>query len=152
MSRYKSTSKHNIPLTNKLNSKEHSPSWEANRSSAIQEFPHILCNPMVHYCIQKDSPSVPILSQNNPDHDSPSQFLNTHLILFSHLRLGLPSGIFPSCSPTKNLQISCPPFVLHAASISSLFDHPNNIWWKQGIINLVFHLSPCFNCNMFLFG
>jgi len=47
---------------------QQSPSWEANRFSASQEIPHILCNPKVHYRIYNTLPPVPILSQINPVH------------------------------------------------------------------------------------
>ena len=41
------------------------------------------------------------------------------LILFTHLRLGLPSGLFPSDFPTKTLYTPCPhPYAPHAQSIS----------------------------------
>jgi hypothetical protein len=48
------------------NSTQHSPSWEANRSSASQEIPRILWNTNVHNRIYKSAPPVPILSQLNP--------------------------------------------------------------------------------------
>ena len=41
------------------------------------------------------------------------------LILSTHLCLGLPSGLFPSCFPTKNLYIPSPhPYAPHAQPIS----------------------------------
>ena len=40
------------------------------------------------------------------------------LILSSHLRLGLPSGLFPSGLPTKTLCTPLPPYVPHVPPIS----------------------------------
>ena len=77
-----------------------SPSWEANWFAASQEIPRIS---QVHYRTHKRPPTVPILA-------SPIQSIYPHptswrsiLILSTHLRLGLPSGLLPSGFPTKTL-------------------------------------------------
>ena len=80
---------------------EQSPSWEVNRFSASQEIPRILWNPKVHYRIHKCHPPVLILSRIDRVHIPTSW--RCILILSSHLRLGLPSGLFPSGFPTKTL-------------------------------------------------
>ena len=98
------------------NSMEQSHSWEANRFSASQEILRILWNPKVHYRIHKCPPPVPNLSQLDTVHTPTSNFLKIYLILSSHLRLGLPSGLFPLGFPTKTLytpllsliRITCP--------------------------------------------
>ena len=77
--------------------------WEANRLSDSQEIPRNLYNPYIHYPIHKYPPTVPLLSQIYLVHTPHSISWKSILILFSHLRLGLPSGPFPSGYPTKNL-------------------------------------------------
>ena len=84
-------------------SREYSPSGEDNRFSASQEIPRILWNPNVHCRIHKTPPLVPILSQINPVHSPYRISWRSILISSSHLRLGLPSSLFPSGFPTKTL-------------------------------------------------
>jgi len=110
-------------------SKDHSPSGEANHFSASQ-IPRILWNPKVHYHVYKCPLPVSVLSQINPLHVPSFHFMKT-ILISSHLRQGLLSGIFPSSFPTKPcMHLSCPllPYVLHVPPFSSRFNHPNNIW------------------------
>jgi hypothetical protein len=90
-------------------------------SAASQEIPRILWNPKVHYRTHKCPSPLPILSQLHPVPTTPSQ--RSILILSSHLRLGLPSGLFPSglptrtpCTPTKPVNI----FIITADVVSRL--------------------------------
>jgi hypothetical protein len=64
-------------------------------------------------------PPASILSQLNLVYTLTSHFLKIHLNIFSHLRLGLPSGLFPSAFPTKPLYTPLPsPSELHAPPTS----------------------------------
>ena len=80
-----------------------SPSWEANWFAASQEIPHISRNPKVHYRTHKRPPPVSILGQTNAVHIPTPTSWKSILILPTHLRLDLLSGLFPSGFPTKTL-------------------------------------------------
>jgi len=118
---------------------EQGPSWENNQLSANQEIPCIYWNPKFHYRIHKCPPPVPLI-QIDPVHAPTFYFLRSILILSSHLRLGLPSGLFPSGFTTKTLYTSSLHHTCYMPrrSHSSRFDHPNNVWWRVQIIKLIF--------------
>ena len=107
-------------------SMEQSCSWEPNRSSVSQEIPCILWKPKVHCRIYKCPPPVPIPGHINAVHASPSW--RSILILLSHLRLGLSSGLFPSGLTTKNLhatllypiRVICPAHLILLDSITQI--------------------------------
>jgi hypothetical protein len=94
---------------------ELSPSREAASCAVTQEHPSILWSPKFQYRVHKSTLLVPILSHINPIHTIPSYLAMIHLILSTHLRLGLPSGLFPSGFPTNMLcvfvfpiRVTCP--------------------------------------------
>jgi hypothetical protein len=69
--------------------------WQANSRLARQEISPILQNAKVQCRVHIKQPLDPILS--NINHSTPSQHIfRSVLILPSHLRIGLPSGLFPS--------------------------------------------------------
>jgi hypothetical protein len=88
---------------------EQSPSWEAKTSWATQEIPRILLKPKVHSQEPATCP-YPELHWSSPCPPPHPTSRRSILILSSHLRLGLPSGLLPSGFPTKaikNMLIHC---------------------------------------------
>jgi hypothetical protein len=75
---------------------------QSSSRSATQEFPNILWNPKIHYWVHRNPPLVPILSQINPVNTTPS-YLRSILILSTHPRVSLPSGLYLSDFPTNIL-------------------------------------------------
>ena len=83
-------------------SMQHSSSWEPNWFAASQEIPRNLWNPEVHYRIHL---SLSWASSIHSIAPYPTSWRSI-LILSSHLRLGLPIGLFPSDFPTETLYTS----------------------------------------------
>jgi hypothetical protein len=89
--------------------------YSMQRFVASQEIPRILCNPKIHYRIQKCLPPVSILSQPNPVHTATYHFLKIH-----------PNIILPSTpgSPQWSISPRCP----HQNPIpASLLPYPHNM-------------------------
>jgi hypothetical protein len=82
---------------------ELSPSLEAVNCAAPQELPNILWKPKVHYIVH-ESP-LQALSWVRSIQSKPSHHvrLRSILRLLSHIRLGLPSGLFSSGFPINIL-------------------------------------------------
>ena len=102
-----------------------SPSWDAKRPTAIRVLPNIFCNPQFHYRTHSRPLSIAILSHISSAHaSSSSNVLKFHLILFSHLRLGLPSCLFPwglpprtQYAPLKSpIRATCPAHIIFLTS------------------------------------
>jgi hypothetical protein len=97
-------------IATSLSLMELSPTWEAASCAATQELRRNLWSLQFHYCVHKSPPLVCVFSQIDP---APYYLWSTHL------RLGLPSGIFSSGFPTNILY----PFFLPSphATFSALF-------------------------------
>jgi len=121
------------------NCMQHNPSWEADSSPASQKNNRILWKPKVHYRVLQIPPLVPHLSQISPR--SNPICLRTTLILSSHLRIGIQSGLFPPVFHNKTLYAclhSCSPPCLsqNRPFPSPWFDH-HNIWWCSSLYNFL---------------
>jgi hypothetical protein len=85
-------------------SMEHSHSLEGSQSLHLfKKFPAFLRNPKFLYSTYKCPPPVPIVSKLYPLYTTPCFSPNSIIILSSHLRLCLISGLFPTGSFTNYL-------------------------------------------------
>jgi hypothetical protein len=87
----------------------------------FRKIPAIWRNMKVHHRVHKSPPLVPILSHSIQTIPSHPISLRSILILSTHLRLGLPSGLFPSGFPTN---------ILYAILVYNL---PNLIYCGPGV-------------------
>ena len=69
-------------------------------------------DPEVQRRIHKASPIISILNQINLIPRIDTYFFKIHLILSSHLHLGLPKGLFPVGVPDSNLKALLPSSIL----------------------------------------
>jgi hypothetical protein len=83
---------------------EQSPSRKLTGPQLVKKFPAFCGNGrfITAFAIAPPPP-VPLLIQNNPFHALHPTSGRSILILSSHLRAGIPSGLFPSGLPTKAL-------------------------------------------------
>jgi len=74
---------------------EQIPSFEVMSPLTVQEIPHTLQNPKVHYHSYKNPPIATNLCQMKPVYTFPSIYMRPIVIASSVLHLGFPSGLFP---------------------------------------------------------
>ena len=140
----------NTLKTNK--SLEQSPTWEADSSSASQEIPRILRKQKLHYRTDTSPPLVLILNQISSVQAVRPTAWRPVSGLSSHLRLGLPTGLFPSGFPTKTL---------YAPPLSPIHNMPRptyffficiirviSIWWAVDNTKLLVTLYPPLPCYL----
>jgi hypothetical protein len=143
-------------LSNQLtNSMEQCLSWEPNRFSASQGVLHFLWNlKEVHYHVYKSPPPVCILNQIDPVHTFHDTSWKSILILSSHRRQNLPSGLLSGCRTKTRyalllfpIRATCPAHLILFDSMNITrtvilrYPYYNRNWTKQFIFNCPIDLS-----------
>jgi len=134
-------------------SMKQSPSWEANRFSASQEIPRILWNPKVWITALTSARHLSLTWASSIQSIPP---LRSILLFSSHLRLGLPSGLFPSGFPTKMVFLFCTPLhALHTELCIKTGTQWSMRWVKPStlltFLKLFYEIRPlCFSFSLYL--
>jgi len=117
--------------------------WEANWFSVYGTRMFITAFTSARHLTLFEAHSI----QSIPPH---STFWRSVLILFSQLRLGIRSALFPSGFLNKNPVYASPlshTRYMSSPSHSSLLYQPNNMWWAVQIMKLLitqFYSLPCY--------
>ena len=128
-------------------SKEQSHSLQTKRFSASQEIPRIFRSPKDHYRSHKCSLPVPIRGQILPHPTS----LRSIIILSSHLRLSLPSGLFPSGFPTETLYTPVL-FPICATRPAHLYKLQISVWERWGVYQIMQQVTTWLWCLHYATG
>jgi hypothetical protein len=123
--------------------------WKADSHSACQHSSLFsLWNPKVRYRAHKTPPLDPTWASRIQFATSIPIALSSILMLSSHLRLDIPSGLFPLGPQPKPYKQLSPPLP-HACHMSRSphpppFNHHNNIRWngKESFICFSFNIRP----------
>jgi hypothetical protein len=102
-----------------------------------EQFPNVLCNPMVYYCVHKNTSLVTIAKQTNPVHNTPSHFskINFNIVRpytsrFSYWCLSFwLSHKIPARTPLLLVLRQCPTY--------RWFYHSNYIWRRIQLMKLL---------------
>jgi hypothetical protein len=109
---------------------ELSSSWEGANCAAIQDLPILFWNPKVHYHVHKSPPLVPILSQIDPVHTTPSCLSKIYFNIV-HILVFLVVSFLLAFPPISYKLSSSPPFLLHALpSHPPWLDHSKYTWQR----------------------
>jgi hypothetical protein len=138
------------------------PSGAAIRTTS-QKFSKTLWNLKVYYSVHMSPASVPILSQIGPVHSTSFCPASLRSILIStHLRLGLPSGLFtswlqhqnPICNPIPLIRATChhPPRLDYSSYICRRIQFKKHLILQLVVTSFLFDRNILLNTSVLIFS